>query len=54
MSRSRAILTAVLAASGAWAITPEAMLAANRYSDAVPNPAGVSDILYHFAVPHDL
>ncbi|ETS83501.1 hypothetical protein PFICI_05377 [Pestalotiopsis fici W106-1] len=40
MPRSRTILTAVLAASGAWAITPEQMLAANRYSDAVPNPAG--------------
>lgn len=40
MSRSRTILTAVLAASGAWALTPEGMLAANRYSDALPNPAG--------------
>lgn len=38
----QAILFTALAATGSWAITPEQMLAANRYSDAQPNPSGVS------------
>ncbi|KAK6079668.1 prolyl oligopeptidase [Seiridium cupressi] len=39
-SRIQAIIVAALAATGVWAITPEQMLAANRYSDAAPNPSG--------------
>ncbi|TLD31353.1 hypothetical protein PspLS_01728 [Pyricularia sp. CBS 133598] len=39
MHVTRSLLAAV-ALPVAWAITPEAMLSANRYSDAVPNPSG--------------